>query len=240
MAKIQYSFRLSDTLKEKIHDYHYITLPIKYNYAVGFAAYLKERPKVILDQIVLKSLHLDEGASNHFDVNVRKYLEVIKAIQPNLAFIPAFHSKKHGFSRNIEITKEIHSWFAEKYDIDSLAGMILGDEPDEWIEWIKLCWGRNSWGILTEDNLKAVEMLMTEASELKHVHLFETNWLLNQEKLRRFDPLTINQVTFDGSVYAFLKATKQTIKFEHPNLVIRQGSLTIEEFIEAVEKFLRT
>lgn len=239
MPKIQYSFRLSDALKEKVHDYHYITLPIKYNYAVGFTAYLKERPKVILDQIALRSLHLDDPRSSHFDVSVRKYLEVIKAIEPDLAFIPAFYSKKHGLSRNIEITKEIHSWFEKKHDIDSLAGMILGDEPDEWIEWIKLCWGRDSWGILTSDNLKAVEMLMNEAGELNHVHLFESNWLLNQEKLRRFDPLTINTVTFDGTVYAFLEATKQTIKFERPNLVIRQGSLTVEKFIEAVERFLR-
>ena len=240
MAKVQYSFKLSEDLKEKVDDYHHITLPLKYKYAVGLTSYLKERPKIILDQIVLKTLHLDEGTSNHFDVSVRKYLEVIQEIQPDLAFIPAFHSKKHGYSRNIEITKEIHSWFKEKHDIDSLAGLVLGDEPDEWIEWIKLCWGRDSWGILTSNNLKAVEMLMSEANELKRVHLFETNWLLNQERLRKFDPLTINQVTFEGSVYALLKATKQTLKYEHPNLVIRSGSLTVEEFIKTVEKFLRT
>lgn len=239
MPKIQYSFRLSSNLKERINNECYITLPVKHDYAKGFKDSLITRSHIILDHISLKSLHLNQGTSNHFDASVRRYLEVIQEIQPEISFIPVFCSTKHSVDKNIEITKEIHSWFAEKYDIDSLAGMILGDEPDEWIEWIKLCWGRNSWGILTSNNLKAVEMLMSEASELKHVHLFETNWLLNQERLRKFDPLTINQVTFDGSVYALLKATKQTIKYEHPNLVIRQGSLTVEDFIETIEKFLR-
>ena len=239
MAKIQYSFKLSSNLTEQVHDYHYITLPFKYNYAVGFAAYLKERPKVILDQIALRTLHLDDPRSSHFDVNVRKYLEAVKALYPDIAFIPAFHSRKHGYGKNLEITKEIHSWFEDKYDINSLAGLILGDEPDEWIEWIKLCWGRDSWGVLTQNNLKAVEMLIREAGELNHVHLFESNWLLHQEKLKRFAPLTINTITFDGDVYSFLKATKQTLHFEKPNLVVRQGSLDLYEFIETIEKFLQ-
>lgn len=239
MAKIQYSFKLSNTLSEQIHEYHYITLPVKYNYAVGFTAYLKNRPRVIFDQITLKTLHLEDPVSSHFDVTVRKYLEAIKSIEPDLAFIPAFHSKNHGYSRNIEITREIHGWFNERYDMGNLAGLILGDEPDEWIEWIRLCWGKDSWGVLTSNNLKAVELLMREAGELKHVHLFENNWLLHQESLKRFEPLTINTITFDGNVYSFLKATKQTVQFDKPNLIIRQGSLDVNDFIETIEKFLR-
>jgi hypothetical protein len=166
MSKIQHSFKLS-TLTEQIHDHHYITLPIRYNYAAGFVAYLKERSKVILDQIASKSTHLDNPTSLHFDANIRKHLETAKAIYPDLAFIPAFYSNKHDYKKNIEFTKEIHSWFAKDYNINNLAGLILGNEPDEWIEWIKLCWGRNSWGVLTENNIKAVEMLIKEAKELK-------------------------------------------------------------------------
>jgi len=238
MSKVQYSFKLSINLNEKVHDHHYITLPMKHNYAKGFKDSLITRSHIILDHISLKSLYLNEGDSNHFDASVRRYLEVIQEIQPDLAFIPAFCSTKHNINKNIEITKEIHSWFAKKFDMSNLAGLVLGDNPDEWNEWIKLGWGRNSWGFLTNDNLSAIEMILKETGELKHVHLFETNWLLNQERLKKLNPFTINTITFDGDVYTLLKATKQMLKLEEDKLVIKQGVIDIEKYIATINQFL--
>jgi len=238
MPEIHYSFKLSN-FNDRIPDNHYITLPTKFDYSVSFTTYLKHRSKIILDQITPKSLYLKDLKDSYFDVSVRKYLESIEIIQPTLAFIPACDSRNFTTTENIEFTKELHKQFSNKFNHNNLAGLILGDNPDEWIKWIKLGWGKSSWGINTSDNFKAIKMLMDEASELDHIHLFENNWLIHQEKIKALKKFTINTITFDGSLYDLLKATKQTIKLEDSSLNMVSETISRDTFLETIEKFLK-
>lgn len=237
MVQVQLSTHFVPKLKNEISSKQFITLPVKYDYPVNLKAYLKERGQVIVDQIALKSRYLEKGDSNNFDASVKKYLDIIKEIQPTLAFIPAFNSEKQTLDQNISTTQQIHSWFLEKYDFNNLAGIILGDNEDEWIKWIKMCWGKHSWGILTNNNLKAIQLLLNEAKELKHVHLFENNWLMHQNELKRLQNLPIGTITFDGFVFDLLKSTNQTLMLEESELIMKPGDIELENFLKVVDRF---
>lgn len=240
MNNLKYAFQIENYLDQKIEVHRYIVLPMRSNYKAGLRQNLKKRPKIIFDQITSKSLYLKglKGTGANFFFITRRMLEIKKELNPELCFVPAFASTNLNYTENIEKTQEIMNWDTVREQKD-LAGLVLGDNEDEWISWIKLFWGRNRWGIITNNNPKAVRFLLNEAKELEHVHLFENNWLLNPTSIIELQSLPIAKITFsDQANYTLLKQLNQKIIIENKTLIKKLGRMSLEEYLKTIEQYL--
>jgi len=238
LAKVCYSFRTLLRERKIPQIPKHITIPIKYEYPIGLKNQLKERTGIIFDQMATRSLALKDGDSKYFNVIVRKMLLLAEEIKPELCFVPGHLRADFLNEQNIEETKHIHELFKIN-EKDYLAGLVFGDHPDIWIQWINVSRQRTKWGVMTEDNSEAARFIAKELKNVEHIHLFETNWLTNQHRIKKLAELAIDKITFDDSLYSQLKTTSQILCYNKPNLAMESGEPEIGEYMCAIENFLK-
>ena len=237
MAKINYSFRTLLRERKIPLEPKYITIPVKFEYPIGLKNQLKERSGIIFDQMATRSLNLKDNDDKYFNVIVRKMLILESEIKPELCFVPACIRIDFSVKQNTEETKQMHEIFRVN-EKDHLAGLVFGDSPAQWIEWINVSRQRTKWGLMTEDNPEAAKFLVKELKEIEHIHLFEINWLTKQRQISELMELNVKVITYDDSLYSHLKTTSQRLVYLESNLVIEEGKLDLTGYLKAVEGWL--